>query len=95
MCSAGRLEVGLDPDVDLHLAVRRATAEPDPAAAGQTGRFGYLGESQQPAVERPAGVLTPWRAGEVHVVETDDRAHRWATTNIRRYGRTVPYSRAG
>ena len=63
-----RSEVGFDAEMDLQLSLLK----PDAAARGETGRFGFLGQSQDADIERSRRFLSIRRHCQLHVFDCVD-----------------------
>jgi hypothetical protein len=63
-----RAEVGLDAKMDLQISL----LEPDAAARGETGRFGFLGQSQDADIKRPRRFFSVRRHCQLHVFNCVD-----------------------
>src|SRR3954470_9027309 len=92
---ASRRERLLDADVDLRAdrAPHVVLTEPRTATSPQCRRLVDLGQAEPVRVEPTGGVLAAGRARDLHVVQRDPEI--WATTKMRRNGRTTPPCRSG
>ena len=86
----GGPEIGIDPEMQP----QRARAEPDTTAYRQVRWFGFLGKTQNIAVERPRLRLLPGGHGQLHVIEGENLTHKLIDLTPRNSAACTPLTAA-